>query len=76
MVDQLVDQLTSLWLNAQHAGHDLRGHTNEVHAIELRRRQEYSMATDQALTDATNMVQGTTARGKQQATEGALHYFV
>ena len=34
------------------------------------------MATDRALTDATNMVQDTTARGKQQAAAGADHHFV
>ena len=76
MVNQLAGQLTSCWLNAEHAGHDLRGHTNEVHASELRRRQEHGVATDRALTDATNTVQDTTARGKQQAAAGADHRFV
>ncbi|KAL0048004.1 hypothetical protein WJX82_005489 [Trebouxia sp. C0006] len=51
-------------------GHDLRGQANEVHANDLRRRQDYSMATDRALTDATNMVQQTASRSKQQATQG------
>ena len=58
---------------AHHVGHDLRGHANEVHANDLRRRQDYSMATDRALTDATNMVQQTTSRSKQQAAQGTQH---
>ncbi|KAL3151849.1 hypothetical protein ABBQ38_012814 [Trebouxia sp. C0009 RCD-2024] len=51
-------------------GHDLRGHTNEAHASELRRRQEQSMATDRALLDSTNVMQDITTRAKQQAATG------
>ena len=51
-------------------GHDLRGHTNEVHANELRRRQEQSTATDRALMDSTNVVQETASHTKQQAATG------
>ena len=51
-------------------GHDLRGHTNEAHASELRRRQEQSTATGRALLDSTNVVQGTASQAKQQAATG------
>ena len=55
-------------------GHDLRGHTNEVHANELRRRQEHGIATDRALADATNTLQETARQDKQQAAKGGcLH---
>ena len=55
------------------AGHDLRGHTNEAYASELRQRQEHSMATDRALTDSTNLVQETISRAKQQSATGQSH---
>lgn len=51
-------------------GHDLRGHTHEVHANELRRRQEQNTATDRALMDSTNVVQETASQAKQQAATG------
>ena len=53
-----------------YVGHDLRGHTNEVHANELRRRQEQSTATDRALMYSTNVVQETASQAKQQAATG------
>lgn len=53
-------------------GHDLRGHTNEVHANELRRRQGQSTATDRALLETTNVVQQTASQAKQQAATGQL----
>ena len=51
-------------------GHDLRGHTNEVHANELRRRQQQSSASDRALLDSTNVVQEAASQAKQQAATG------
>ena len=54
-------------------GHDLRGHTNESHANELRRRQEHSNATDRALADSTNIVQGHVSQAKQSAAAGRSH---